>query len=71
MTTLVTVLATLLTFAVLFVIFGVLGSGERVRPCAGRGAGEVRCRGCPAAQGGLPAEEGCPGTKTVKAARRR
>ncbi len=71
MTALVSFLVTLLAFAFLFVVFGVLGSGERAKPCAGRAAGELRCRACPAAKEGLPPEEGCPGVNPPGAVRPR
>ncbi len=59
MTALVSFLVTLLAFAFLFVVFGVLGSGERAKPCAGRelrvscgvGPVQLRRRGFPPRRG--------------------
>lgn len=64
MTTFVSFLVTLLAFALLFVLFALLGPGEGARSCSGRGSGETRCSGCPAGKEGIPAGEACPGATT-------
>lgn len=65
MTTVVSWLISLLAFALLFAVFALCGSGERWQPCAGRKAGEARCPGCPAAEGGLTSNGGCPGADAL------
>ena len=59
----------LVLLAVLFVVFALLGPGERSRPCGGKGPHESPCAGCPLGTEGGPTTagpwEGCPGARAV------